>query len=208
MTITSIHSTSAQVTYSRSRIPKVSLVTTVVFACLVGTGGEASPDFLAQRAERGYGFAGFNTPRQGLRVAPVPSFAQQLMFIRGAMPTSVSNLASVFGVSRQTIYDWQNGAIASEISRSKLQDLIEAAKVFSDAGIAVSGHLLKRPIDGKKSLFEICREGGSAVDAAERLLNQVEKEQKQQQILSARLAGRISNADISDFGAPSLSERG
>ena len=128
-------------------------------------------------------------------------------FIKKTFAISVSSLASVFGVSRQTIYDWQNGAIASELSQSKLQDLVAAANVLIASGLN-PGPSVKRVIREGKSLLEIYRDGGSAAAAARSLVEIIRREHKQRQTLSARLSEHISNPHDSDFGAPSMNEHG
>ena len=162
--MTSVNSTQGSVTYKHQMVKKTGLATAAAFAFLVGTGGEASPDYLAQRNERGYRFSEINSPKPNLRSSSLPSFVQSLELIKKTFAISVSSLASVFGVSRQTIYDWQNGAIASELSQSKLQDLVAAANVLIASGLN-PGPSVKRVIREGKSLLEIYRDGGSAAAA-------------------------------------------
>lgn len=196
------------VTYKNQNVKKAGLATAAAFAFLVGTGGEASPDYLAQRNERGYGFSEIKSPKLNLRASTLPSFAQHLEFIKRTFGASISGIASVFGVSRQTIYDWQNGAVAAASSQSKLTDLLAAANVLVASGVIASGPLAKRVIREGKSLLEICRDGGSATAAARSLVAIIQSEHKQRQALSARLSGRISNLHDADFGAPSMNEHG
>ena len=206
--MTSKESVRGAVTYKNQKVKKTGLATAAVFAFLVGTGGEASPDYLAQRNERGYRFSEIKSPKPNLRASNLPSFAQHLEFIKRTFGTSVSGLASVFGVSRQTIYDWQNGAVAAEHSQSKLNDLLAAANVLVGSGVNTSGPIAKRVIREGKSLLEICRDGGSAITTARSLVDIIQREHKQRQVLSARLSGRVSNSNDDDFGSPSMNENG
>ena len=178
----------------------VALVALVAFR--VGTGGDATPNYFAERANKGYPFERMDFARAvEVPVSPL-SFADELAQLRKVLPTSVSALASVFNVSRQTIYDWQNGAAASDASLNRLRDLTDAASRLIEAHIDVSARLLNRPISNGQSLLEVSRLGGSAVAAATELAKLVLKERSERDAISARLAGRNKTADTSDFGAP------
>ena len=193
---------------SSAHARRAGLTTAVLFACAVGTGGESSPKYFDQRAERGYSFDGLVLSKQVPHAAPNASFAEQLARVREALPTSISALASAFGVSRQTIYDWQNGTTASIQSQEKLRDLMTAADTLIKSGVSISGHLLKRPIHGTQSLLDVCRTGGSTANAANELVKKIRKEQNQLEAVSLRLAARASRTDMANFGAPSFGEHG
>lgn len=186
--------------------PKV--IATAVLAFLVGTGGASSPEYIEKREERGYRYGSLVPLTPSLRSSTVDSFSQQISLLRAKLPVSVSTLAAIFGVSRQTIYDWQNGAIAAQQSQEMLRDILHAASLFADSDISVSGHLLKRPISNGQSLLDVCRSGASATNAARELIKIVLREREQQQVVSARLKWRNPQIDPSDFGSPSFNEIG
>jgi predicted transcriptional regulator len=121
---------------------------------------------------------------------------------------AVTEVASLFGVSRQTIYDWQNGAQPTQANAGKLEDLAAAADVFVAEGISVTPYLLKRRIAGGKTVFEVFRDGGDTENAARQLAQMVLRESNQRRILEARMAGRkLQKIDYSDAGVPALKER-
>jgi DNA-binding transcriptional regulator YiaG len=119
--------------------------------------------------------------------------------IREIFSPAVSDLAKVFGVSRQAIYNWLNGEQPISTHIDKLHDFALAADMFAESSIPMTGVLLKRKIIEGKSLLEIVQEGGSAQDAALLLKQIVQHEMNQREMLAERFAGRttsIRSADV------------
>ncbi len=197
----------AQVPCHYSKKNQTAIVATVL-ACLVGTGGSSSIDYFLKREDRGYRFDNLVPLNPNLQAPIVESFSQQISLLRAKLPVSVSTLATIFDVSRQTIYDWQNGATAAQRYQEKLMEILFAASLLADSDISVSGHLLKRPISNGQSLLDVCRSGASATNAARELIKIVLREREQQQVVSARLKWRNPQIDPSDFGSPSFNEIG
>jgi transcriptional regulator with XRE-family HTH domain len=139
-----------------------------------------------------------------LPVANTPG--QNLAQIREVLRPSITELANLFGVSRQAIYDWQAGKGISNDHAEKLEMLAKAATILAPAGIPVS-QLLRRKLPGGRTLFEIVKEGDSAELAALKLLDMAKRDIQQRQRLEARLSGRKRPPiDRSDMGLPMLSE--
>ncbi len=201
----STNSVATPIQYSKK---KRTAVAVTLFACLVGTGGVSSAEYFAQREERGYRFDSLIPLKPIARALNVESFAQQLNLLRSALPVSVTTLADIFGVSRQTIYDWQNGATAAQLYQEKLRDLMRGTNALAESGIAISGHMLKRPISNGRSLLDAWRSGVAGMEAVSELAKLVLREREQQQTLSDRLKGRLTQTDPADFGSPSYSEHG
>jgi transcriptional regulator with XRE-family HTH domain len=133
--------------------------------------------------------------------------AENLARIREMFSTSVTELANLFGVSRQAIYDWQAGKGVADHHAEKLAALAKAADV-----IATCEHQILRPLrrklPGGKTLFDIVRDGGSAESAARVLVDMTEREITQRQALEARLLRHnLPGIDHNDMGLPMLSER-
>ncbi len=128
--------------------------------------------------------------------------AEDLGRIREVLPSAVSDLAIAFGVSRQAIYNWLNGEQPTPEHMAKLRDLAHAADMFADAGIPVTGALLKRKVIEGKSLFEVTRDGGSAREAAQLFVHIIRRELEQREMMARRFAGRKSLRSVeSDFPA-------
>jgi hypothetical protein len=176
----------------------------IASALLVGTGGHMTVDYVVERQDRGYRFNEFG--RIDLHQAIVERTpVENLSYIRVVLKPSVTDLARLFGVSRQSVYDWQNGTKPSPDHIARLQDIAKAATVFAVEGSTASAQLLRRPVAGGKTLFDIIREGGSAEDAARALVQMNRREKTQRETLQTRLAGRRPRTDA-EYGIPMLGE--
>lgn len=137
----------------------------------------------------------------------VKTSAEELAQIRGVFSPTVSDLADIFGVSRQSIYNWQAGEEPAPENSAKLRDLAQAADIFSAAGVAITGILLKRKILEGKSLFEIVRDGGSAAYAADVLVAMVRMESEQREMMARRFAGRNYSSPSAESDFPGENDR-
>jgi len=176
-------------------------------ALLAGTGGTMSADYISRRSDMGYRFIHVeSTPNS--RAVSHRTPAECVTLIRNILKPTISEFASWFRVSRQTIYHWQAGAQPATEYETKLEDLAKATDVFRTEGAPISSHLLRRRIAGGKTLFEIVREGGSAEEAARQLSEVALREFRQRKMLDARLAGRKTLATIyADAGVRSFDEK-
>ncbi len=86
--------------------------------------------------------------------------AENLARIREILKPTITELAQLFGVSRQAVYDWQAGKPTAAENAAKLDDLAKAADALALSGIEGSSQLLRRKIAGGKSLLDVVREGG------------------------------------------------
>jgi hypothetical protein len=123
---------------------------------------------------------------------------EDLQRIREIIKPAVSDLAKCFKVSRQAIYNWQNGEQPSDENTAKLNDIALAADMFAESGRPLTGYILKRKIINGKSLFEAIQDGRSAVEATQLMLDILEREAKQRELLSARFAGRSVSQGVDD----------
>jgi transcriptional regulator with XRE-family HTH domain len=171
---------------------------------MVGTGGTTTVEYLQHRGNRGYQFVQIPVvtgPKIGIR-----SPAENLKGIRAAFKPSMSDLASLLGVSRQAVYHWIAGERPSPESADRLEDLAKAADLVASYGLD-SVYLLRRKIRDGKNLMEIAGNGGSALEAARSLVRIVEKEAEQRERLKTRLGSRKpSRLDSQEFGVPMLDE--
>ena len=187
----------------RSRAGLVAVA--VAFACLSGTGGTTSPDFVRYRGERGYPFPQITIPL-GVN-ASFPGPLENLNQIRTTFKLSISDLAHALNVSRQTVYNWMAGELPSQERASGLQDLAQAADFIAARGLNSSAYLSKRKIMNGKTLIDIVRDGGSAQGAAVELVRLAEEESRQRELLRGKLAGRQpAKLDSLDLGIPQLDE--
>lgn len=179
-----------------------------VTALSVGTGGQPTADYYRQRGMKGYALAVYDSAPD-IQPRPTRTPAEDLAHVRATLKPSVTDLASALGVSRQAVYDWNQGKPVAPTNAARLADLARAADVLSMEGLTTTGNILRRPIVAGKSLFDIVRDGGAAEDAARKLLQIVQREQQQRERLAVRLAGRRRLASsVADYGSPMLDEVG
>lgn len=182
--------------------------TVIALAALAGTGGISDTNFLVKRQSRGYSVGHFQGVDYAVaEVARTP--AGNLARVRDILKPAVSDLATLFGVTRQAIYNWQGGEQPKDEHLAKLEDLAKAADIIAAEGLPNTGQLLKRKISNGKNLLDIMHAGGSASETAQKLVQIVRREEQQGKMLADRGAGRkrpiISPAD---FGVPSFTEQG
>jgi len=133
-----------------------------------------------------------------VETASARTSAEDIEQIRKVLSPAMTDLAKSFNVSRQTIYNWLNGEQPNPAHTARLRDLALVADIFAEAGVPVNSVLLKRKVIKGKNLFEVIREGGSARDAAQLLLQIVRSETNQRERLAARFAGRKTSQPSAD----------
>lgn len=135
--------------------------------------------------------------------APARGPAEDLLRIREIFSPAISDLAKALGVSRQAVYNWANGEQPKAQHLARLRDLALAADAVAEAGIPVTGMLLKRKFSDGKNMFEIGQSGGSTQDAVQLLIQLVQRETEQRERMVARFSGRknTSRSPESDFPA-------
>jgi hypothetical protein len=184
--------------------------TQAVFALLVGTGGVAHAEFIAERGDRGYRLPGLEYlgARGRSHRASTKTAAQNISRVREFFGVSITELAALFRVSRQAIYNWQAGQSISVENLTQLSELANAADFLSAEGLQDKQTLGRRKLPGGRTFFEAIYGGESAKSAASRLVSLVRHETAQRARISDRLANRAPKGDAyDDVGAPHLNER-
>jgi transcriptional regulator with XRE-family HTH domain len=132
--------------------------------------------------------------------------AEHLAHIKTVLHLNMSQVARLFDVSRQTIYDWQ--ADRFEISPEHAENvrrLAKAADLFAEAGIFPWRFALVREIEPDRCFLDIAR-AGEPERAARILIELLQKEATARQRLQERLGARIQPIDWSECGVPHLKE--
>lgn len=180
---------------------------------VVGTMGLLTPEAVEQRSATStwgvnYEHNKTSTNREAQAARKIqPTSAEDISRIRDVLKPTVLELANLFRVSRQAVYDWQAGAQPSTQVAGKLASLAHAAEVFVASGITVNTQTLRRRVAGGGTLLDEVLNGGNAVHVAQSFVQTLKREALQQQQLSQRLAGRKGPPmKISDYGIPHLSD--
>lgn len=179
--------------------------------CVAGTMGFVSP----QALERSYSTSITNVHykaegaeaqvREALALERTP--AQDLALVRGVLKPRVLELANLFGVSRQAVYDWQAGAQPAREAAHRLAILARAAEVFAEANVKVDAKTLRRKVSGGGTVLDAVLSGGDVERVARSLVPTLQREAAQRQRLSQQLAGRKRVPVSADgYGTPAVSE--
>jgi transcriptional regulator with XRE-family HTH domain len=136
-----------------------------------------------------------------------PSPGQNLARIREILNPTVLELANLFGVSRQAVYDWQAGAQPNPETGFRLAELARAADVFANADLRVNTQTLRRKVAGGPTLLNAIFTKGNAVQVAQSLVETLQRENSQREHIAQQLASRKRGpVNPADYGAPSLNE--
>jgi DNA-binding XRE family transcriptional regulator len=170
-----------------------------------GTGGIEGLQFVMSR--QGY------SPFAILKMEPTTAreiyapYTDLMKEVKAGFGRTMSHLPSVFGVSRQTLYNWLNGEIPKEQHQWRLVHLAAAARLFIEAGFKPTALSLDRTVAHGKSFIELIGQGADGKETAERLIRLEKRGVSARAKLDALLGDRsFSRPDVADMGRPALKE--
>jgi hypothetical protein len=168
---------------------------------VVGTGGVASTQFVREA----FGYQPYEVLEQPQVVEEAP-YAKLMGQVKSSFGRTMSRLPEVFGVSRQTLYNWLEGETPKAVHQERLRQLAEAAKVFADLGIKPTTPMLDRTVAEGKSFLQLMAAGANGQEAAKKLIRIIQRGAESRAKLDALLEGRKAKLSVSDIGAPALDE--
>lgn len=181
----------------------------IPMALLTGTGGHSTGHYLLQRRDAGYAPAMYIKADVVHVLAAVRSPAQNLDHIRSTLKLTVTDIAARMGVSRQAIYDWQNGKPIADENAAKLDAAARAADMVIAAGFPSTSLVLNRKIMNGKTLADFAFESTNIERAVGTLVQTLQREAAQRALLDRSLARTVRRpATPFDYGAPALEEDG
>ena len=167
-----------------------------------GTGGLESEAFY--RARQGYQtFLIIERPTPAMAASP---FVELMTEVKAGFGRTMSRLPEVFGVSRQSLYNWLDGETPKDVHHAKLEQLAAAARVFTELGFKPTSATLDRTVAQGKSLLQLLSEGADGKEAAKKLVRIVQRGADSRAKLDALLGDRKARPEASDMGTPSLNE--
>jgi predicted transcriptional regulator len=110
-----------------------------------------------------------------------------LRAIREALRLSVADLASIFGVSRPTIYAWQSGGRCTELNALRIRSIASEIEPRLDLFRAQSGRIAHRAVEGSSTVLDLLRGGVEPRLVFNKLATIIEREDAQRNRLSRRL---------------------
>lgn len=168
-----------------------------------GTGGALTWDFWVQRF--GYGAIAVGSAESPAEV--VGTSQQSMQTVREGFGRTMSYLPDVFGVSRQTLYNWLSGEKApSPEHEHKIRQLEAAAKRFMELGFKPSSSHLTRTLSQGKSFLELVAAGEDGATAADNLAKLVQRGEASRSRLEELLAGRQPTGRLTDALPPVMDE--
>ena len=122
-----------------------------------GTGGCSTLHFYLDRpGYRAFEICTAAPERSGQMSKP---YAKLVEDIQSGFGRTFSHLPTVFGVSRQTLYNWRKGEMPKPSHHSRLVEMAAAAREFLAAGFEPTPPMLERTITQGKSFIELLAAG-------------------------------------------------
>jgi hypothetical protein len=115
--------------------------------------------------------------------------------VKAGFGRTMSHLPAVFGVSRQTFYNWLNGEIPKKKHQGKLVQLAASARVFIEAGFKPTALSLDRTVLHGKSFIELIGQGADGKESAERLIRLEKRGASARAKLDALLGERLTKEE-------------
>lgn len=160
-----------------------------------GTGGAATWAFWEHR----FGYGAIAVGDTDSHAAVIGAAQQSMQTVREGFGRTMSYLPEVFGVSRQTLYNWLSGEKApSPEHEYKIRQLDAAAKRFMELGFKPSSAQLKRTLAQGKSFLELLAAGGDGATTADKLVKLVQRGERSRARLEGLLAGRKPAGRLTD----------
>ncbi len=171
-------------------------VAVTLIGVLAGTGGSVSPAQILKH----FGTGSASRAVHDLQAAATDQgFVVELKSIRQALRLSVAETAQLFGVSRPTIYSWQNGNPISPENAERLCAMANAIAPRLHLLEAQVGRVAHRAIEGRTTLLQKLAEGANADHAIGQLSDILIREATQRERLAQRLQGRNGNRGAVDL---------
>lgn len=174
----------------------------------LGTGGVENVQFVLSRQ----GYSPFQLQKEELEtkqdaIPHFPHFPHLMAEVRDGFGRTMSQLPAVFGVSRQTLYNWLNGETPKAQHQTKIVQLAAAARVFTEAGFKPTALSLDRTVAQGKTFIELIGQGADGKDTAERLIRIERRGVMERKKLEDLLGDRESlRPDIEDMGRRAFNE--
>lgn len=162
---------------------------------IAGTGGNVPEHLLRDRLGTGSALPGRINTR--VQVA-AKGLSDQLNAVRSILRISVAELASIFKVSRPTIYSWLRGGLSNEKNAASVREFVSAVEPHFSLFEIQAGRVSRRAIEGRASIIDLLRSGERPKDAVTRLVAILENEDAQRDRLARRLQGKSASRGAAD----------
>ena len=170
-----------------------------------GTAGATTELFCVERLINGAPYQFLRLEGRAHSNAVVPH--NDIDALIALMSPSMSQLAAAFGVSRQRIYDWRNGAGMSPANLDQMRALLTAARMLSQKSSVPLSQIGARKLSNGKSFWTEIASGTHPVDAAASVAKIIERDESERSALRHSLANhKVARLDDTPMFSPHLSE--
>jgi len=162
--------------------------------------------FTDPAAHPGYVVVQLEAPKRQSTTAD-NAYSGAMSDIRQGFGRTFSRLPAVFGVSRQTLYNWLGGEMPNVRHHARILQLAQAARAFSEASFKPDAASLMRTLSRGKSFLELMSVGADGHDTAQKLIALTQRSRAARANIDAVLDGlEPSNSVRLIIGAPALDE--
>lgn len=166
-----------------------------------GTGGLEIEAFM----RKAFGYRAIPIVERAAVPVTIPS-VELMAQVKAGFGRTMSRLPEVFGVSRQTLYNWMQGETPKPVHQERLVQLASAAAFFQEAAVTPTTPMLERTISQGKNFLQLLANGSDGRETARKLVRITQASGQSRAQLDALLGGRKAKLSASDIGAPSLDE--
>ena len=182
---------------TQSRYPVVA-----IFALLAGTFGQIGQNAIINQGTSNWSIS----VSKESKAENENNSAEHLKYIIDITKISITEMARVFGVSRQAVYDWLNGATVSDKNNTAISNFENAMQIFLKAGLKPTVRDFRRKINGISVLDGLDSHEDSS-NLGHALASTMLREQSQRIKLAERFKNREKpQLQNEDFGAPHLAD--
>lgn len=137
--------------------------------CGVGTGG--FDDEVFARNKKGYElFKVIRVISKDNAQISSSAYVPLMKEIKTGFGRTLSHIPSIFGVSRQTLYNWLSGELPREIHQEKILQLAAAAKIFQEKNFKPTAQNINRILTKGLSFKELIKLGEDGKECATKLI--------------------------------------
>lgn len=173
--------------------------------CGVGTGGIDDDVFVGNK--KGYSLVKvIRVAQKDNSQVASSAYVTLMKEIKAGFGRTLSHIPSIFGVSRQTLYNWLSGELPREIHHEKILQLAAAAKIFQEKNFKPTAQNINRILTKGHSFKELIRAGEDGKECAAKLIYlesaSINKNKRIEKILEGRASKNNAAKKIValDFG--------
>ena len=168
----------------------------------VGTGGISSSTFF----ENQKGYPTFYVLNVKTKNVTTPDYPLLMSEIQDGFGRTMFRLSEIFGVSRQTLYNWKNKDTPKEEYRERLKQLHKAARVFYSEKFKPVTSDLDIPLIAGQSIINLLSQGGDGEELSKKLMRVVLRSRESTKKLDSLLKNKTIPIDKESFSLSHLNE--